>query len=390
MRFNLGRNVALVPPQGLVVTRDFLGALMIRRMPPETTPLQMSSPAQGGFTQPAEWERHDACWLAWPSHGDLWLDALAPVQDVFVQFARAIADPDPVTGIPRGERLEILVLDAEREKEARERLSGLGCRFHQIPFGDIWLRDTAPVFVTSADARVAPICFGFNGWGEKWILPHDALVSSRIAAAVGPPSFHVPCILEGGSIEVDGEGTLLTTTQCLLNENRNPLLSRAEIEKVLGDALGVSTVLWLGDGLQNDHTDGHVDTVARFVAPGAVVTMAPGRSDPNQEALETILCDLSTMKDARGRRLDVTAIPSPGEVRDEDGNLMPASYVNFYIANTAVIVPVYGVPGDDAAVRGIGELFPGRRVVPLPAKDLLLGGGAFHCISQQQPSARTR
>jgi agmatine deiminase len=350
----------------------------------------LKSPFSMGFRQPAEWEKHDACWLAWPSHADLWLEALAPVQNAFVAFARAICDLDPVSGKPRGESLEILVPNAEREAEARSRLRGLPCRFHLIPFGDIWLRDTAPIFVTTAESAVSPVSFGFNGWGGKWILPHDAEVSAAITAASGLPSFRFDWVLEGGSVDPDGEGTMLTTRQCLLNPNRNPGLSQAEIEAGLRESLGVETLLWLGDGLLNDHTDGHVDTVARFVAPGVVVCMEPVPGDPNREALENIIKDLGTMRDAKGRRLEVVTVPSPGEVLDEDGELMPASYVNFYIANTTVTVPVYGAKNDDASVAAIARLFPSRRTTGVFAKDILEGGGAFHCISQQQPAGAGR
>ncbi len=347
------------------------------------------SPRAAGFAQPAEWARHEACWLAWPSHEELWLDALAPVQDAFVAFARAIADPDPATGAPRGERLEVLVPTPEREAEARARLEGLPATLRRLPFGDIWMRDIAPVFTTSSTGEVAAVSFGFNGWGGKYVLPGDAEVSGRVAALAGTRTFREPWVLEGGSVEPDGEGTLLTTRQCLLNPNRNPGLDEREIERRLREALGAETVLWLGDGLLNDHTDGHVDTIARFVAPGVVVCMEPSRAgDPNAAALGTILRDLASMRDARGRRLEVVTVPSPGLVADGEGEPMPASYVNFYVANTTVTVPVYGVPQDGRAVEAVGRLFPGRRAVGVPARQLLEGGGAFHCVSQQQPAGR--
>jgi agmatine deiminase len=344
------------------------------------------TPAAEGFAQPAEWERHESVWLAWPSHADLWQEALEPVRDAFVGFVRAIADPDPGSGTPRGERIDLLVPDEENEGLARRCLEALPVRFHRIPFGDIWLRDTAPVFARNREGRVAAISFGFNGWGGKYVLPADDALSARVAGASGLKTWRLPIVLEGGSVEVDGEGTCLTTRQCLLNPNRNPGLGSDELEEHLHRGLGVRTVLWLGDGLLHDHTDGHVDTIARFVAPGRVVCMAPSGDDPNREALETIRRDLAGMRDAKGRRLEVATIPSPGRVTGSDGMLMPASYVNFYVANTTVVVPQYGVPGDEEALRLVGELFPQRRAVGLPARDLLEGGGAFHCISQQQPA----
>src|ERR1019366_1665034 len=200
--------------------------------------------------------------------------------------------------------------------------------------------------------------------------------------------FAMPFVLEGGAIDVDGEGTLLTTRQCLLNPNRNPSMSPREVEDAVADAVGCEKVVWLGDGLLNDHTDGHVDTVARFVAPGRVVAMEPREADdPNRDALRALLRELGDAVDARGRRIEVASVPSPGRVVDEEGRLMPASYVNFYVANAAVVVPTYGSPFDDEAVERIGALFPGRRALGVDARAILSGGGAFHCITQQQPAS---
>ena len=343
-------------------------------------------PGALGFAQPAEWADHEAVWLAWPSHPELWQDALEPVRSAVGEMVRAILDPHPVTGAPRGERVDLLVPDEGAAALARERLGGRGIRFHRIPFGDIWLRDTAPVFVAAPGGRRAAVLFGFNGWGGKYVLPHDAEVSGRIAGAAGLPRFSFPWVLEGGSVETDGEGTILTTRQCLLDPSRNPSMTLPEIETGLREALGARTVLWLGDGLVNDHTDGHVDTLARFVAPGRVVCMYPdGPADPNREALRAIEKELRSFRDAAGRRLEVVPLPSPGLVAGASGEPMPASYVNFYVGNRAVVVPVYGAPNDARAVDAVAALFPGRRTVGVPARDLLAGGGAFHCISQQQP-----
>ena len=347
--------------------------------------LRKETPRAAGFRQPAEWDAHEAVWLAWPSHGDLWGDALEPVREAFVAFASAIADPD-ASGRPRGERLNVLVPDARNAALAQEALVGLGATLHPIPFGDIWLRDTAPVFLVGPGGLRATVSFVFNGWGGKWILSYDADVAARVAEASSLPTFRFPWVLEGGSVEVDGAGTCLTTRQCLLNPNRNPDMTQAALEDGLKEALGVSKILWLGDGLLNDHTDGHVDTVARFVAPGRVVCMTPsGADDPNRDALLAVAADLGGMRDAAGRALQVETVPSPGLVTDPDGILLPASYVNFYIANTTVVVPAYGAANDEAARAAISRLFPGRRAVTVPARRLLEGGGAFHCISQQVP-----
>jgi agmatine deiminase len=338
------------------------------------------------FRQPAEWTPHAATWVAWPSAADLWLDNLADAQSSFTAMCAVLADPDPTTHAPRGERLQVLVPDEDRENEAKRALSGLGATFRRVPFGDIWLRDTAPVFLTSEDGKVLAARFGFNGWGKKFVLPHDDAVAARVAELAGHPTRAYSFVLEGGSVEVDGEGTVLTTRQCLENPNRNPGLDTAAITRALVGALGVEKVLWLGDGLINDHTDGHVDTIARFVRPGVVVCMEPrGPDDPNARVLSDIARDLSQMTDARGRRLEVVRIPSPGNVLSPDGDVMPASYVNFYIANTTVAVPTYGSPWDAEAVAAIAKLFPGRRTAGVDARVILLGGGAFHCITQQEP-----
>ena len=340
-----------------------------------------------GFHQPAEWAAHDAVWLAWPSHADLWgEDALIDAQAEVVGLAEAIADPDD-EGRPRGERLEVLVRTDADERLARWKLGALGATTHRALYGDIWLRDTLPIFLThrTKSARAAAR-FTFNGWGGKYALPGDAELSAGVAKLSGQRTFEHALVLEGGSVEPDGEGTILTSEECLLNPNRNPGMSRAEIEKALCDARGAARVLWVTKGLLNDHTDGHIDTIARFVAPGRVVCMAPsGADDPNRAVLDAIAKELAAMTDARGRRLEVVRVPSPGRVQGEDGEVMPASHVNFYIGNRSVVVPTYGTPFDAPAVAAITPLFPGRRVIGASARTILEGGGAFHCITQQVP-----
>lgn len=320
---------------------------------------------------PAEWAPHESTWVAWPSHADLWLENLAPARAAFARLVHRIAD---------GERVDVLVPDAAQEAEARAVLTDESVVFHQVPFGDIWLRDTAPIFLRDAAGAVKPVRFGFNGWGGKYVLDHDADVSARITALAGKGEYACPWILEGGAVEVDGAGTLLTTRQCLLNANRNGGRPQAEVEAVLKEQLGVDRVFWFGDGLVNDHTDGHVDTIVRFVRPGLVVLMEPRASDdPNRDILKALV------REAHDHHLEVVRIPSPGRILDPTGKVMPASYVNFYVANASVIVPTYGSPFDDEAVERIGELFPGRRTVGVDARAVLSGGGAFHCITQQQP-----
>jgi agmatine deiminase len=332
------------------------------------------APSEGDFRQPAEWTEHEGTFLAWPSAEDLWGEKLEHAQREFVGLAEAIAE---------GEPLHVLV-NADGERSAKTVLGSLPVTWHAIPYGDIWMRDIAPIFLTGPDGARASAVFRFNGWGEKYILPHDDRVAPSIARALGFPIFEAGFVLEGGAVDVDGEGNLLTTRQCMLNPNRNPGLDQKAIEAELGRWFGAEHVLWLGDGLQNDHTDGHVDTLARFVRPRTVVCMKPDKSDPNRDALQAILRDLERMK------LDVLSIPSPGTVRSKSGELMPASYVNFYIANRTVIVPQYGVAADEAALEAIESLFPERRIVGVSAKTILEGGGAFHCITQQLPKAGVR
>jgi agmatine deiminase len=339
----------------------------------------MDDPKLLGYTQPAEWEPHSACWLAFPSHRDLWLDYLDIVQAEFVALVKAIAT---------SETLEILVLP-ETADLAKGLLAGLPVRFHEIPFGDIWMRDITPIYIKNKEGNLGALKFQWNGWGGKYLLEHDDQVASQILQTINIPDaakFEFDWILEGGAIEVDGAGTCLTTKQCLLNPNRNPHLNQAEIESGLKLALGVEKVLWIEEGLLNDHTDGHIDTIARFIAPHTVMCMEPNsQNDPNYQVLCDIAAQLETMTDAQGHKLDVVKIPSPDLVVDDDGEIMPASYLNFYISNDSVIIPTYGSVHDQSAIDAIAKHFPDRKAIGLSAKHILLGGGAFHCITCHQP-----
>ena len=343
------------------------------------------TPVSLGFRQPAEWEFHKACWLAYPYNEKEWGTSLAAVQEEFVALCKAIADIDPVMGEARGEQIELLVADVEVLEQARTSLASIPVNFHLIPYDDIWLRDCAPIFVANG-AQTAAVQFQFNAWGHKFSLPQDEKVAAQIVKGMGLPIFEYPCVMEGGSLETDGEGTCLTTKQCLLNPNRNPDLETDTLEQFLKSAFGYEKILWLDQGLLNDHTDGHIDTLVRFIAPGVVVCMVPQtKDDPNAAVLKQIANTLASWTDAKGRNLQMVAIPSPGVVMDDDGQFMAASYVNFYIGNHVVIVPTYDSKFDEAAVKAISACFPTRRTVGLSAKAIASGGGAFHCITQQQP-----
>ncbi|MCA6612627.1 MAG: agmatine deiminase family protein [Pseudanabaena sp. M158S2SP1A06QC] len=336
----------------------------------------MENPKALGYAQPAEWQPHRACWLAFPSHRDLWLEYLDRVQAEFVALAKAIAT---------SEQLEILVLE-ETAALAKQLLGDLPARFHQIPFGDIWMRDMTPIYVKNTDGKLGALHFQWNGWGGKYMLEHDDRVAAKILQTLDIPQFMFDWVLEGGAIEVDGEGTCLTTKQCLLNPNRNPHLDQEAVESGLKAALGVEKILWIEEGLLNDHTDGHIDTIARFIAPHKIMCMEPtSEDDPNYQVLKDIGSQLENMTDAKGRKIDVVRIPSPNLVLDDEGQIMPASYLNFYISNDSVIIPIYGSPNDDLAVQAIAKHFPNRKVIGLSAKHILLGGGAFHCITCHQP-----
>ncbi|WP_265570463.1 agmatine deiminase family protein [Sphingomicrobium nitratireducens] len=323
-----------------------------------------------------EWAHHDAMWIGFPSHADLWEDDLAPAQEEVAALATALwADG-------KGEEIRLVAATPE----AADRAQAL-CPFAKVivePFGDVWLRDTGPIVMGSGDTRRAQ-GFGFNGWGGKYELEGDDTIGERLAGTASLDYAKADWILEGGAVDGDGTGVLLTTEECLLNPNRNPELSREEIEGRLKRDLGATRVVWLGKGLANDHTDGHVDNLARFVGEGRVAIPQPdGEEDPNEEAYAAAA---EALLDAD---LEVTAIPSPGKVVRPDPEtgeptIVPASYMNFLIGNAAVVVPVYGSENDGDAVEAIAALFPDRKVVGLRADHLLTGGGSFHCISQQVP-----
>jgi len=291
-------------------------------------------------------------------------------------------------GIGASEQLEVLVQRSEWRADVESALSGLPVRLHDVAFGDIGMRDSAPVFLErGSDGARRAASFRWTGWGGKYDYPGDAEVARAVAARADVDLYESPLGMEGGGLEHDGEGTLITTRECALSPARNPGLSEDAVQRELSRAVGARCVLWIDRGLHNDHTDGHVDNVARFVAPGRVLCARPsGNDDPNRQVLLDIAASLESSRDAQGRKLEVVTIPSPGRVESRSGELLPASHVNFYIANGAVVVPVYGGAEEDRALRELGELFPGREVWPVPAQVFLEEGGAVHCITQQEPA----
>ncbi|MDX2257492.1 MAG: agmatine deiminase family protein [Hyphomicrobiaceae bacterium] len=334
----------------------------------------------GHVVVPAEWEPQRAIYTAWPADPDEWNgDLEAPRRDI----ARLVA------ALALTNSVYVLVNGAEAAASAQAAL-GHDATLIETAYGDIWLRDTGPIFARSGPGsdRVA-LRFATNSWGGKFDLPDDAVVGDTIAEHARCPIRRFPFVLEGGAVDHDGEGTVLTTAQTLLNPNRNGW-TRAQAEAALAEALGARTVVWIDKGLAGDHTDGHVDNIARFVAPGRVVCQAPaGADDPNAATLGAIADRLAAATDAAGRRLEVIRIPGVGLYRNARGDIAPASYMNFVIANGIVAVPVYGTATEAEALSALSAAFPGRRVVGLPSRGLIgcgeAGGGSFHCITREEP-----
>ncbi|UAK24524.1 agmatine deiminase family protein [Sphingomonas nostoxanthinifaciens] len=331
----------------------------------------MSSTRAPALRQPPEWAPHASVWIGWPSHPELWEENLAPAQAEVAGFARAVH---------AGGKGERVVLVAANDAAAAEARAAMGDAAEVVvePFGDVWLRDTGAILLDGADGLRAAR-FGFNWWGGKYHLPGDEAVGARLAEAAGFAIDAHDWVLEGGAIDVDGTGLAVTTEQCLLNPNRNPGLLRADIERRLAEDLGLDRVLWLGEGLAEDHTDGHVDNLARFVGPNRLAIPVPADADDPNAA---IYADAKARAEAFG--VEVVPIPSPG-LTMRDGEIVPASYMNFYIGNAAVVVPIHGMPNDAAAVAAIGAFFPDRVAVGVRSDHVLSGGGSFHCISQQVP-----
>jgi agmatine deiminase len=336
------------------------------------------TPRAAGFAMPAEWAPHERTLMAWPVRHDLWNEALPQARRDYAAVARAIAAFEPVLMVaPEGLRAEV------------RRLCGRGVEVVEIPIDDSWLRDNGPLLVCGDGGRRAGVDFGFNAWGEKFApWDRDAALAAALLDWLGIDRFEGPIVLEGGSITVDGEGTLITTEQCLLHPSRNPEIERDGIERALQDYLGIDTVIWLPHGLAEDHdTDGHVDNVAAFVRPGVVLAQTVAdTTSPNHELMAANLEALRSARDARGRALDVIEVDvlPTSTVRGMPG-VVP--YVNFYVCNGAVIVPVCGDdPDRDAEVLALIARAYEREAVPVPGRTLAEGGGGVHCITQQVPA----
>jgi agmatine deiminase len=348
------------------------------------------TPASLGYRMPAEWEPHEATWLSWPHKEESWPGAFEPVPEVFAQIAAVLAE---------SELVRINVSDEEMAESASRLLRRGGVkpeavRFHFNPTNDAWVRDHGPIYVTRESAAVddcrsrrAIIDWEYNAWGNKYPpCDLDNAVPSRIAAESGETRFVPGIVMEGGSIDVNGRGTLLTTEACLLNPNRNPRLSKADIERFLRDYLGVRHFLWLGDGIVGDDTDGHIDDLTRFVAPDTVVTLIEeDPQDANYEPLQDNLKRLQSMRDQDGQPFKIVTLPMPGPMYFNEQRL-PASYANFYIANRRVLVPVYNHKHDQVALEALQRLFPDRLVLGIDCTPLVWGLGAIHCVTQQQPA----
>jgi agmatine deiminase len=344
-----------------------------------------TNPSDKGYRMPAEWEPHEATWISWPQPDcNSFPGSYDRVIPTFVKMAEALAESEIV---------RINVSGAEQEKAVRKLLRSCPperVEYFHIPTDEPWCRDHGPIFVKrDKSPQLAVLNFGFNAWGYKLSpFDEDNAVPPAVAKALGLPIFNFEhFILEGGSIDTNGQGTLLTTESCLLNPNRNPTLDRTAIEKKLRDKLGVKKILWLGDGIEGDDTDGHVDDITRFIGPSTVITaVEEDEHDPNFEPLQRNLDRLHTMRLADGEPLHVLTLPMPTRIM-RDGQRLPASYANFYIANSVVLLPVFNEHNDSWAVSALHEAFPDRRIVPIDCRELIWGLGAFHCLTQQQPQA---
>lgn len=363
-----------------------------------------TTPRADGFRMPAEWEPHSQTWMVWPERPDNWRLGAKPAQNAFAAVAHAIAEFEPVT----------VCVSAGQYENARARLDSERIRLVEISTDDAWVRDTGPTFVTNGSGEVRGVDWTFNAWGGfdgglYWPWQRDDQVARKVLEIERCQRYRTEgFVLEGGSIHVDGEGTLITTEECLLNRNRNPQMSREDIEAVLRSHLAVDTIIWLPDGLYNDETDGHVDNFCCYVRPGEVLlAWTDDPSDPNFARCQAAMRVLESVRDAKGRQLTVHKMPIPGPIyatdeecagvdlvdstQERDPSIrLAGSYVNFLIVNGGIIAPRFDDPKDAEAEAILKRIFPAHRVVMVPGREILLGGGNIHCITQQQPAPQQR
>lgn len=340
----------------------------------------MSTPAAKGFLMPAEWQAHERCWMAWPCRQETWGDRLGDARAAYAEVAQAISEFEPVTMIANAADVATASMKC-----------GRGVDVLPMEIDDSWMRDTGPTFLLDGAGGIAACDWRFNAWGQKYdYYSNDAKLAGNLLTHLGIERFEAPAVLEGGAIHSDGEGTILTTETVMLNPNRNPGMDKAAAEQLLADWLGAKKVIWLPAGLHMDETDGHVDNIVCFVRPGVVVAAScPDEDDPNFEILGNNIELLRSSTDARGRTLEVVTVDQPARM-EEDGQRLSSSYINFYIANGGIVMPSFEDRRDGAARRTIAQLFPHRRVVQVPAVDIVCGGGGIHCITQQQPRVSGR
>ncbi|MFN3404005.1 MAG: agmatine/peptidylarginine deiminase [Cytophagaceae bacterium] len=341
-------------------------------------------PKDLGYYFPAEWEKHSATWLSWPHKEASWPGKIESIYPVYSMFVKEVA---------AGERVHINVNDEAMKAKAQAHLRDAGVNMNNISFylhptNDAWCRDHGPAFLINpkAENKKIIIDWGYNAWGDKY-PPYDLddVIPSLIAKAYNLPVYHPGIVMEGGSVDFNGKGTVLTTTSCLLNQNRNPHLSQKQIEEYLMYYYGVEQILWLGDGIVGDDTDGHIDDITRFVNSDTVVTVIEqNKSDENYHLLQENLNALKKMRLINGKQIDIVELPMPSGVIYEDQRL-PASYANFYISNAAVVVPTFNDKNDDKAISVLESVFKDRKVVGLDSTDIIWGLGSFHCLSQQEP-----
>ncbi|AWN24318.1 agmatine deiminase [Deinococcus irradiatisoli] len=337
---------------------------------------QDPTPRDLGFAMPPEWAPHAATWMGWPQDDELWFGHLAGVRDEFAQLVRTIARFEPV---------QLLVRDEESERDARARLQGANVTFHRQALDDVWLRDSGPIFVTRGK-QLSLINWRFNAWGGKFEFQHDDQVPEYVAATLNLSHWDRPEVLEGGGLEVNGAGVGLTTRSCFLTPTRNPELSEADYAALLRSTLGIEKLLWLEGGLENDHTDGHIDTITRFADERTIVTsVTDDPQDANFAVMQRNLQALREMTDAQGRPFEIVELPLPEARLEGAEGRLPPTYANFYIGNGFVVVPQYHDANDKAALERLRPLFPGREVIGLPSRQIIEGGGSFHCVTQQQP-----